>query len=333
MEKKYIGVIFGILLIVISTIIGIPIFTLSNSLVNYGEINTSLPPYHHYASNTSEIQKLNITSDVGNITINYCNPGVEYAVKVIVHIEMRGENLANKNFSYFFKISSQSIDSNFSFSLKLLSETWFDTSIILSKYVHIDIFVRKDIVIDLITTVNDGSVDLFVPYGVSINNIITNAINGRIGCNFSHCILTGNITGNVKTGKLELITNDVFYTKNSLWTLTNDFGFILIEIFQFEDMGANVTSIAEIGTGVIEIFYYDYSPYIGVVVTLMKFPALYFPNSVSDIGFKQYETLPTVPAGYRFTSNDFPAKYNYNLTLNRKTDDTMYFWNLYSEPN
>ena len=108
-------------------------------------------------------------------------------------------------------------------------------------------------------------------------------------------------------------------------------GSIGVSIFQSEEMGANVTSIAESNTGIIKIVYNDYSPNIGAVVTLKNF-AGFFPGSVSDVGFKPYETLPTNPTGYRFTSKDFPAKCNYNLTLNRITYDPDYFWNLYSEP-
>jgi hypothetical protein len=151
--------------------------------------------------------------------------------------------------------------------------------------VSIVVTIRKDIVLDIIANVNEGNVEITVPFAVDINNLLVKVSNGDIFYKFNYCTLVGNITGivnngnifydfdhctidgnlngTVQTGNMNVSTYNVKYTQNRLWDFRIDTGDFTIYINQYEYLGANITGSAKLNNGEAFFFYEDNSPDIG----------------------------------------------------------------------
>jgi len=334
LANKAIKSISIMVVICFSLIISIPMVILSTTLSHYGRIIESVT-FYYKPLNSSIIEELNIISDLGNIEIEYIDPPVDYFVKIDVNIEMVGSGLAEKIYSDYFDINEGNITgSPIDFSMKFLSDIYDPEVSSLIKDVSIKVNLRKDIIFDISVTLINGRVSINVPFNVRINNMKVNITKGNILFDLSNCIVEGNITGIANQSNIELRTYNVQYTRNSIWYLKNDAGDIKFDIFQSNEMGANVTGIGEIysNNAIINVVYYDTSTNVGAVITFNNW-AEYFPSPCTWIGFN-YSYLYTDPMGYIFKSYDFPTKNSYNLTLHRNTveNSNPYYWNLYSEP-
>jgi hypothetical protein len=248
----------------------IPIIFFIEHLSTYDAINESLT-YEYAPSSLSPTETLILNANVGHIEINYITPPVNYHVKINVNIEMSGSKLASKNYSDYFRIGWQNTSSFPNFNVELLSDDWLEPSMEFMNDISIVVSIRKDIVFDIITTVNKGDVEITVPYGVSINNLLVNVSKGDIFYNFNYCTLEGNITGIVNTGnifynlihctiegnlngivkigEIELDTFNTKYTQNNSWVFTVDSGNFKIDINQYEDLGAIITGLVKINDG------------------------------------------------------------------------------------
>ena len=106
-------------------------------------------------------------------------------------------------------------------------------------------------------------------------------------------------------------------------------GYISIDIYQFEEMGANITGTGITKTGIISLIYNDYSPNIGAQFILYNETGFGAEGQNTWNGFER-DTLPLTGFIY-FYSKDFLTQNNYNFSL-FKWDGGDYFWNLYSIP-
>ena len=318
-------------------IIYIPIILLSTGFSPYMRVKGAPESQEYIISNSSGIYKLNLNVDVGDIEISYTYNPVDYHAKIEVITEMVGQYLNSNNFDDYFTVAWD--DAN-TFTIELLSESWFDPSLWNTRDVKIVVTLNANILFDInITTNIEGDVGLYVPGGININNVYVNvntinySTKSNVLLDFDHCTIEGNITGIGTYADIELKTTNVQYTRNSICYLMNDEGELKFDIFQSKEMGANVTAIGVIKTNksIISVVYSDYSSNIGAILALNNWEGYFLPIH-SWVGFS-YIGLDTNQEGYIFTSYDFPAKSNYNISLNRHTGGPWpYFWNLYSEP-
>ncbi|MFW9901706.1 MAG: hypothetical protein ACFFDY_10540 [Candidatus Thorarchaeota archaeon] len=291
-------------LIIIST----PILFISSHLLNYGTYITQEPLNFRTGPNSPSIETLNLNVDVGNITINYIDPSddVDSHVKIEVYIKMRGSQLAGKSYEDYLNITWQENSPQKNFTLEVISDDWFDPLIWYTQKIEVVVTIRKGIIFDILATVTEGDVEVVALWRSSFKNLIVNVTNGDITYDFNHCIIEGNITGITNEGALKFKSYNAEYTQNSNWMLNSNDTFV--EIYQYKEMGANITGTAIITTGIIDLFYHDNTADIGA---LFPFPYSYWFIPTTQPGF-EYTILDE---GFFYESTDFPANSNYNISF------------------
>jgi len=328
MERNYKTILIIINIFFALIIISIPTFILLAEYSNYSRIDEFLT--YIYSSTTHPLKrKLNLNADIGLININYITHPVDYLVKIDVNIEMAGPNLNGKSYLDFLNIYWENMTSPVNFTLEIKLDIIADFSNLHKANININVLLRADVIFDINSTVHEGAVELTSPMGININNILINVINGTIIYDFTSCNIGGNITGIVNNGDITLKAYNNQYSQNCKLTLVNEVGYITIDIYQFEEMGANITGTGITKVGYISLIYNDYSPNIGAQFTLYNKTGFGAEGQNTWIGFER-DTLPLM-AGQFFYSKDFPTQNNYNFTL-FKWDGGDYFWNLYSVP-
>ena len=308
MVKKGILIIIATGIISLSFIIStIPIQFISHQLSTYDTINEELN-FPYSPSSPSSIETLELNVDVGNVEIVYVSPPVNYHAKIDVSIEMSGQNIPGKSYLDYFNIVWQDSSSQANFTFELLSESWFDRSIWSTKNVNIVVNIRKDIVFDIIATVNEGDIRVTVPWASSFKNLLVKVTNGDIFYDFKYCTIEGNIIGIINTGNLTLETYNVQYTLNNILNLSTQYGDIDIEITQEIEMGANITGSVALPAGDLKLIYKDDNSNIGALFKFLG-TGLFFPATE---GFKE----ELIDNDYLCRSIDYPAKHNYDLFFN-----------------
>ncbi len=326
MEKKF-KTLFFIYLIFVFSIVTIPSIIIFAEFASFNRIDESLT--YKYSSNTPPLEKeLNIITDIGIIDIKYVSPSVDYLVKIDVDIEMAGPNLGSKSYLDFYRIGWENLTSPLNFTFALIPEMFEDFSSLHITNTHINIQLRADIVFSINASVSEGTVKLSA-LGITVNDLFLNVINGDIIYDLTNCKVEGNISGTVTNGNITLKTHNNQYNHNSLLTIKNDVGYILFDITQFEEMGANVTGTGITKTGNISIIYKDFSSNIGARFVLYNKTTHGLEGQNSWIGFER-DLLP-LSAGQYYNSTDFPSQNNYIFSL-FKWDSGDYLWNLYSIP-
>jgi len=330
MVKKAVLVSSILIIFGVSILVSVPIIILSTGFSPYINVEGIPEPFEYVASNTAGIHKLELNVDVGNIEIQYTTTRVDFLAKIELNIEMVGQNLVGESFDNYFIIEWDDSNTMPTFTMELEKDTdWFNTSKWITQNVGIIVTLNANILFDIDITINNiGNVEIFVPGGVNINNVDVNLERGNMFFDFTYCIIEGNISGNVNNGNgdIDFKVNNVEYTRNSVWNLTNDIGVILFDIIQYEGMGANITGMGETNTGIIEVVYKDFTSNVGAVFT--------FYRTVTQDGIwegfeREIDTDETQWWQSRFIyySDDFPVINNYNISL-YKTWDGEYSFNL-----
>lgn len=304
MTKKIISSFF-IVLIITSLIIIIPIQLILIQFAALTNINKSLP-FTYMPSSPSSVEKLSINADKANIDIRYVDPDMDYHGLIVVNLIMIGSNLDGKSYEDFFEFQWDISNSQANFTVKIISDEWYNPLLWIKKELNIVVYLRKDIVFDIFIEVNQGDVDLSVPYMVSVNNLEINAANGEILFDLNHCTLKGNISCYSNIGDLNFFMKNIQGSNNIIWNLTSEDGGLNIELYQDIEIGTNIT-----GSIVIEalnLIYVDKSSNIGAMFT---FPSSEWnPQGKIVTGFND----PVFPGnGFYLGSSDFPARSNFNL--------------------
>ena len=269
-NKKILAIVLMITL-AFATIISIPIVILSAGFSPNIIIEDSLDPKIYAPENSSGLHQLNLDVDVGNIEITYTYQPVDYHAKIEINYRMIGHKIPGILFTDYFEVVWIKTNTTATLNVELLSESWFDPSRWISQELSIIVTLNPNYLFDINTTINkEGTVDLIVPGGVSINNVVVNIIKGTALLDFTHCTIEGNFTGFTNNGDITLKTNNVFFTQNSLWNFTNNIGEILLDIFQSKEMGSNITGVAETKLGVIKLIYIDKLPEVAARVALIN---------------------------------------------------------------
>ncbi|MFX0006523.1 MAG: hypothetical protein ACFFA7_16480 [Promethearchaeota archaeon] len=327
MERNYKAILIIIYIIFVFSIISIPTLVIFSEFAHFSKINKSLT--YKYRTEAPPINKeLNLVTDVGIIDIKYVPPSVDYLVKIDVDIEMAGPNLRSKSYLDFFSIGWENLTSPLNFTMVLIFDKLVEFSNLHIANIKINIQLRADIVFSINAFVSEGAIN-FSALGITVSNLLLNVINGDIIYEFINCEVGGNISGTVNDGNATLITKNNKYTHNSLLTLKNKVGYILFEIIQYSEMGANITGMGITKTGNITVIYKDFSPDIGARFVFYNATSHGHEPENSWDGFDRDIIPPDI--GQYYNSTDYPTQNNYNFSF-FKWDGGNYLWDLYSIP-
>jgi hypothetical protein len=322
-NRSILSIVF-LTILAFSILIAIPITVLFDNFLNYGKIKESLN-FYYSPDVPSLTDELNIITDIGNIEIIYATVPTEYPVSIEVKINVAGPNLADKSYLDYFDIVWNEDNTPALFNITIKSNKWLEASNWLSREIYIIITLRAEILFNVTATTNSGYIKVDVPFGVSIENLVTKTSSGNTTIDFNQCILEGNVTGTTNIGNITIKSYNVQYIRNSSWTINNERGNTLFDIVQYEEMGTNISVEGITNTGLINVTYKDYSSNVGTFVKLYNY-TLIPPYSCTWEGFNYNTPL----SGHEFISYDFPAINFYNITLYHI--DGNYVWNLYSVP-
>jgi hypothetical protein len=310
MLRKRIPRLVGIILVIISLIVIIPIYFLSTGLSKYGRIDEN-PKYEFDQTDSSPIKILNLNVDVGNIDIKYVNPPVDFVVKIEVDIEMNGILTYGESYTDYFSLTDEIVDSQVNFNLKFKPNIDRGRILTLLNNLQIIVFLRADNIFNIDIYSETGNVNLVVPFGVIINDLDINVTTGNALLGFNHCMINGNLTGMVNRGDLRVTTYNVEYSKDSIWRLNTNIGEVTVEIThlnQLINLEANIKGIIETNNGDITLDYQDNSKDVGAMISLQ-------PARGSQLDWPGFSGIP-VENSYLFTSLDLPSKITYNLSCN-----------------
>jgi hypothetical protein len=310
-----------IIIVGFSLIITIPIFTLSINLSDYDTYEDSLS-IMHFPSNASEIQSLNVYSEIGDVVINYFEPGpnLPHAAILEVNFMMSGKTLSNKDYSDYFIIVNETQASQFNFKMNFRTDIDKIKAMSLINQIDIIVILRADIVFDVNISTVEGNVDVSVPYMISIRNLKVNTSKGDLFYDFNNCIFKGNVSGKTEEGDLRLINNDVKCVRNVIWNLTVQNGDFDLEIDQNKEIGANITATMVIPEGRLKLNYFDDSGEVGAIFIfpLFSLPVIPPPHSgfetdVFNVGVGIF--------GHLYKTIGFPAISNFNFKFNLTNED------------
>lgn len=307
MEKKKIIGITSIIIFGFSLIMTIPIAFLTIVFSPYGIIDESYS-FIYQPSSPSSVEKLFITADVGNVEIRYIDPADDYYALIDVDFMMSGAKLAGKSYEDYFDIQCNKSSSPANFTIQIISDDWFNPSLWLTKDVNIVVKLRKDVIFDISATIKKGNLNITVPWGVSVNNIHANVIDGHTFYDFNQCVISGDISANITEGNFNLRSYNMEITQNCNWLLNCTGGSMNIEIYQYKEMGANITGTAMIMNGGLDLFYKDTTSDIGAYFFFpLPIVSLILPQEGFNLSFQGVKTW--------YISSDFPTKNNYNLSF------------------
>ncbi|MHA2282416.1 MAG: hypothetical protein ACXAC5_16355 [Promethearchaeota archaeon] len=110
---------------------------------------------------------------------------------------------------------------------------------------------------------NTGSIALYAQNVNFSQGITTLSNTGSQTLNFTNCIMGDDIRGAVSTGSITLRSYNMLYSQNCVWDFDTSTGSINAVIYQYIDMGANITGSMTTSTGSIDINYIDNQASVG----------------------------------------------------------------------
>jgi len=316
MANKRMLVIILLIIFGFSILVSVPIIILSTGFSPYINVEGIPEPFEYFTSNTSGVHKLSLNLDVGDIEIQYTTTPVDFLAKIELHIEMVGQNLVGQSVNDYFIIEWDDSNTMPTFIMELEKDTdWFNTSKWIKQEVSILVTVNANILFNINSTTKEkGDFGIYIPGGTNVNNIVVNTKKGDIVYELIWCTLQGNITGLVDSGDITLRANNVKYTHNNMWDLTNNNGITTLDIIQSRAMGANLTGIGNINRGDVLVKYRDNSPNIGASFKFYNYSGgTWYREENYWKGFDG--PIPLGYSGSMFTSYDFPSTYNYKLSF------------------
>ncbi len=155
-----------------------------------------------------------------------------------------------------------------------------------------------------------GNVDLFTKNTNFTHGFEAFTATGSLLLNYTNCIMGADLTGVVSTGNVIFKSYNMYYSKDIDLNLQTSTGFIDAEIYQYTNMGANVTGNVHTSTGNIDVFYRDNLANTGVRFTSS--------TSTGSINYTPHATMDIL--GNVYSSDNYGiAIYKYTFTLATST--------------
>jgi hypothetical protein len=151
-----------------------------------------------------------------------------------------------------------------------------------------------------------GSIDLFAKNTNFTHGFEAITSTGSLLLNYTNCIMGDDLTGIVSTGSVIFKSYNMYYSKDIDLNLQTSTGSIDAEIYQYINMGANVTGSMKSSTGSIEVIYRDNLANTGVKFTssIGVGSINYIPHATMEItgGLGRiYSSLNYGIASYKYT--------------------------------
>ncbi len=158
-----------------------------------------------------------------------------------------------------------------------------------------------------------GSVDLLAKNTNFSHGFETFTSTGSLLLNFTDCFMGDDLTGIVSTGSVTFKSYSMYYAKDIDLKLETSTGSIDAEIYQYTNMGANVTGSMKSSTGSIEVLYRD-----SLANTGVKFTS---STGVGSINYIPHATMEiTGGLGSIYSSINYGiATYKYTFALTTST--------------
>ena len=151
-----------------------------------------------------------------------------------------------------------------------------------------------------------GNIDLFAKNTNFTHGFKAISSTGRLLLNYTNCGMGDDLTGVVSTGKVLFKSYNMYYFKDINLKLQTSTGNIDAEIYQYIDMGANVTGNVHTSTGSIDVCYRD-----DIANTGVRFVS---STSTGSINYTPHATMEIVVNLYS-SDNYGIATYKYIFTL------------------
>jgi hypothetical protein len=151
-------------------------------------------------------------------------------------------------------------------------------------------------------------------YAQNVNfsqGITTLSTTGSITMNFTNCVMGDDISGTISTGSITLKSYNMVYSQNSVLDLGSTTGGVFARIYQYIDMGANITGSLHTTTGIIGVTYIDNQTSVGA-----SFPGTTVTGSYTRVNSGGFSAISSNP----FNSLDYgTATSTYTLSLSTST--------------
>jgi hypothetical protein len=155
-----------------------------------------------------------------------------------------------------------------------------------------------------------GSIDLFAKNTNFTHGFKAITSTGSLLLNYTNCGMGDDLTGIVSTGSVTFKSYDMYYFKDIDLYLQTSTGSIDAELYQYTDMGANVTGNVHTSTGSINVFYRD-----NLANTGVRFVS---STSTGSINYTPHATMEILGSVYQSPNYGF-ATSKYTFTLGTST--------------
>jgi hypothetical protein len=161
-----------------------------------------------------------------------------------------------------------------------------------------------------------GSISLFAKKANFTYGFKTVTSTGSLNLNLTNCIIGEDTKARVSTGSITLKSYNTLYDKDCVWDIETNTGSIDVEIYQYTEMGANITGTLETSTGNIDLIYIDNQVNVGASF-FGSWSTGSFSRSSSGGGFSPTNYNPFYSLDYNTAS----STYTFDLTVSTGSID------------
>lgn len=155
-----------------------------------------------------------------------------------------------------------------------------------------------------------GSIDLFAKNTNFTHGFKASTSTGSLLLNYTNCGMGDDLTGIVSTGSVIFKSYNMYYFKDIDLNLQTSTGNIDAGLYQYIDMGANVTGNVHTSTGSIDVVYRDNLANTGVRFTSS--------TSTGSINYTPHSTMEILGSVYQSLNYGFATR-KYTFTLDTST--------------
>ncbi len=156
-----------------------------------------------------------------------------------------------------------------------------------------------------------GSIALFANQVNFSKGLSVFTSTGSLTLNFSKCLIGDHLIGDVSTGSILFSSYNMKYSDVNNWRLETSTGSIDVNIWQYTNIGENITGSVLTSTGSIDGYYKDNSANVGTKFTCSTSTGSNTYTPIGSGGFTQSGVNPKV-----ITSDDYVSasnKYTFNF--------------------
>jgi len=161
--------------------------------------------YYYKPETASQIERININSDIGSIQVKYNETPTDYYAQIDLDIQIKGILVEGKSLNdFFYPIIWQNESGKvISFILDAKASTWLTGSI--SQRVKINLTLRTGVIYDINTLTSTGSISMVTPSNSILNNTKISTSTGSVSLNAGNStVFLGDVTISTSTGSAAL---------------------------------------------------------------------------------------------------------------------------------